>query len=375
MPEQHVPLLRYILRAERRRCVRKLIQKTLQATQELDEESEASAEEAKGTLAESETDSETEEETEEKQLSHVEMMWCAEQPARSRKASAREADPVADSALGVDSGVKAVGLKSLLDAFEADSDDDRRSRSQRKRQASSLPAGGLCVFEGAEGADASSAVLDFCSVNAAQQILVGMHPRKDRKTEQAERGAKRESKFSRVKVNEEGKIVIEEEEEGVEDEKGKSSNSSSGGKKNLSCLAARRAALREMRKRQSRGHILQRSGADFKAKKAKGDLKTKGGVEPYAFVKLNRGVLKEKYRAQAVRVRRTKNRKANSQTDRPLTHTKQTHKLPEGHTTRKHRRADDHSEAKRKVVQFAVLVWSCLQVVADRHRQAEEEVQ
>ncbi|KAL8437407.1 hypothetical protein ACSSS7_001002 [Eimeria intestinalis] len=289
--------------AKARMKIRHLIEKLcrLMATQDIDEESEASAEEAKGALAESETETETEDDGEGKWRGCAETMRRAAQPTRLRKASAREAEPDADSALAIESGVKAGGLKSLLDAFEADSEDERRSRGQRKRQASSVPAGGLCVFEGADGADASSAVLDFCSVSAAQQILVGMQPRKDRRTEQAERGAKRERKFSMVKVNEEGKIVIEEEEEDAQDENGTSGSSSSGGKKNLSCLAARRAALREMRKQQSGGHILQRSGADFKAKKAKGDLKTKGGVEPYAFVKLNRGVLKEKYRAQAVR--------------------------------------------------------------------------
>lgn len=83
--------------------------------------------------------------------------------------------------------------------------------------------------------------------------------------------------------------------------KGKDSNSS---KNNLSCLAARRAALREMRKQQAKGHFVQRSGEEFKARRAKGDRKTKDGLEPYAFVRLNRGILKEKYRAQAVKVRR-----------------------------------------------------------------------
>lgn len=85
---------------------------------------------------------------------------------------------------------------------------------------------------------------------------------------------------------------------------GAKSSSSSNSKANLSCLAARRAALRDLRKKQSGGHFVQRTGEEFKAKKAKGDLKAKAGLEPYAFVKLNRGVLKEKYRAQALRVSR-----------------------------------------------------------------------
>ena len=56
-------------------------------------------------------------------------------------------------------------------------------------------------------------MLDFCGVSAAQQILVGMQPRKDRRTEKAERGEKRETKFDRLKMNQEGKIIIEEDEE------------------------------------------------------------------------------------------------------------------------------------------------------------------
>ena len=81
-----------------------------------------------------------------------------------------------------------------------------------------------------------------------------------------------------------------------------SSSSSSSSKVTLSSLAARRAALREQRKQQRGGHYTERSGLEFKAKKAKGDVKKKSGVDPYAYIKLNRGILKEKYRAQAVRV-------------------------------------------------------------------------
>lgn len=85
---------------------------------------------------------------------------------------------------------------------------------QRKRQQlQGRGASGLCVFEGADGEEASSAVLDFCGASAAQQILVGMQPAKDRKTAGASRGERREAKFSKVKVNKEGKIVIEEEDE------------------------------------------------------------------------------------------------------------------------------------------------------------------
>lgn len=42
---------------------------------------------------------------------------------------------------------------------------------------------------------------------------MGMQPRKDRRTEKAERGEKRETKFDRLKMNQEGKIIIEEDEE------------------------------------------------------------------------------------------------------------------------------------------------------------------
>ncbi|OEH76144.1 hypothetical protein cyc_04214 [Cyclospora cayetanensis] len=329
MPEQHIPLLRYILRSERRRTIRRLIQQTLKGTADSADESEGSEEE-RGGGEESETDADSEDD-----------VAVDEKVAPPRKAKARGEELRVESR-----GVEAVGIKSLLDAFEEESENERRSR--RKRQSTGASSSGnLCIFEDGDGADASSAVLDFCGVSAAQQILVGMQPRKDRKTENAGRGAKRERKFSQVKVNEDGKIVIEDEEENDGQETqgkqaemmvgllelrpqrapsgalllaapGLSSAASSpaaaksnnpdrspattGKRVTLSCLAARRAALREMRKKQSGGHFVQRSGEEFKAKRAQGDLKLKAGMDPYAFVKLNRGVLKEKYRAQAVRV-------------------------------------------------------------------------
>lgn len=69
------------------------------------------------------------------------------------------------------------------------------------------------MFEGFEGSTASLGVLDFCGRSAAQQILLRSHPTKDRKTEAAGRGETRENRFESVKVNGDGKIVIEEGEE------------------------------------------------------------------------------------------------------------------------------------------------------------------
>ena len=80
------------------------------------------------------------------------------------------------------------------------------------------------MFEGGEGRGAASAVLDFCSASAAQQILVGMQPSKDRKTDRAQRGQTREQKFSRVKFSEDGKILIEEDEDEDQQPQGKQGN-------------------------------------------------------------------------------------------------------------------------------------------------------
>ncbi|CDJ27714.1 uncharacterized protein EMH_0092020 [Eimeria mitis] len=305
MPEEHIPLLRHLLRSERRRTIRRLIHQTLKGAEESGEESEESVEGRRG-QEESETDEDTDDEEGEGEL-----------PPRHQKRAGGDDPQVRDN------GVEAVGLKSLLDAFEEESDNERKSR--RKRH--SVPSSGqsLSVFEAADGVDATSAVLDFCGVSAARQILVGMQPQKDRKTHAAARGIKRETKFSLLPLDETGKIIIQEEEEEeqptepaakfhIGKDTGRSNrrkdlkataaakpSSSSSTKPSLSSLAARRAALKEKRKQQRGGHFTERSGAEFKARKAKGDVKKKAGVDPYAYIKLNRGILKEKYRAQALR--------------------------------------------------------------------------
>ncbi|CDJ44919.1 hypothetical protein ETH_00033935, partial [Eimeria tenella] len=184
MPEEHMPLLRHLLRTERRRTVRRLIRQTLKDTGESEDESEDSKEERKG-FTDSETEQEEEEEEKEKEkeerIEHV-------------------------------GGPEAVGLKSLLDAFEEDSEDDRRGRRKR-RAAAAAAATGLSVFESAGGDDPTDLLLDFCCSSAAQQILAAQQPRKDRRTAAAAKGQKRELKFSQLKLNSEGKILLSEEEE------------------------------------------------------------------------------------------------------------------------------------------------------------------
>ena len=90
---------------------------------------------------------------------------------------------------------------------------------QRKRSSVAVGGSSLSVFEEGDGCDASSAVLDFCGVSAAQQVLVGLQPRKDRKTDKAARGIKRQTKFSSLPLDDSGKIIIPEDEEEEDEEK------------------------------------------------------------------------------------------------------------------------------------------------------------
>lgn len=76
----------------------------------------------------------------------------------------------------------------------------------------------------------------------------------------------------------------------------------SGSRPTLSCLAARRAAKKAAKPSKTQGHIIQRSGEEFRSKKAQGDVKRNSKVEPFAYIRLNRTMLREKHRPQALQV-------------------------------------------------------------------------
>ncbi|PFH34586.1 hypothetical protein BESB_066190 [Besnoitia besnoiti] len=341
-PQEHLPLLRHLQRSVRKQQLRELlVNRALQEGLSWDELSfkhgageETEARGKKGKRKENDAFSKMMEEDEEDDEDDEDDASAAKKAAlRKRRAESQAADDEENEDHEKSQKKTSPSLmQQLLDAFEEEDDSDDEGRRNKKRKRSraagdSANQNDVMLLEDSAG----ELPLDFYSPAAAHRVLLSQPLTKHRRRILSE-GER--SKVSNLTWNEEGRLVIPEEEDDEEDDKdagftiGKASSTPGGkrglsitgktpplsslakkgglqkeagaSRKNLSCLAARREAMKSAKQERRRGHFVQKSGDEFKAKKAKGDVKQNNKVEPFAYIRLNRVMLREKHRPQAL---------------------------------------------------------------------------
>lgn len=199
-------------------------------------------------------------------------------------------------------------VQALLDAWEAESDGEENpgrkgSKIKRKRDVTETST---WIQEDA------NAPLDFMSESAARSVLTTRGPQSKRQRGDVVGPSGAENKADALRrvglcFSEDGRLVVNEEEEEQADadveQKKLSLNADAIKDKGLSTLAKQREmrAKAKAKAKLARG-VHQIKGLDaFKPKKgSQGDNKKKGQkLDPYAYVRLNPKVLKEKFRAKA----------------------------------------------------------------------------
>eukprot|EP00928_Gymnodinium_smaydae_P040303 TRINITY_DN27349_c0_g5_i1.p1 TRINITY_DN27349_c0_g5~~TRINITY_DN27349_c0_g5_i1.p1 ORF type:complete len:1381 (+),score=350.47 TRINITY_DN27349_c0_g5_i1:88-4230(+) len=216
-------------------------------------------------------------------------------------------------------------VQSLLDAWEAESDGEDGGRKRRQGQRS----GGKRKHEAVETStwihEDSNIPLDFMSADAAHSVLTVRPPQMKRQRGEEVGPAGAQNKVdalrrSGLKFSDDGRLVVEETKEdgdGEEDEdKPKKFNlgttsaagTTTGGRpRALSKLAAQRAAralAKAKAKAERRGTHAVRGLENYRPgkKNADGDAKRKGQkLEPFAYVRLNPKVAKEKFKDKATK--------------------------------------------------------------------------
>jgi len=200
-------------------------------------------------------------------------------------------------------------VQALLDAWEEEDDDEdgskKGARSKRKRNE---VAASTWIQEDQD------VPIDFMSADAAHSVLTVRAPPSKRRRGVEVGGAGAENKVdmlrrSGLRFSEDGRLVVDEAVEPEKDEDSKTGKFNIGAEsqkpKALSQLAAQRArraqAKAKARIARKGSHIIK--GLDtYKPgkKKAQGDAKRKGSkLEPFAYVRLNPKVTKEKYKSKA----------------------------------------------------------------------------
>jgi len=202
-------------------------------------------------------------------------------------------------------------VQALLDAWEEESDGEGGEKGGGKRKAKrkrgEVSAASTWITEDQE------VPVDFMSADAAHSVLtVRAPPSKRRKgTEVGNAGAENKIdslRRSGLRFAEDGRLVVDEEK--VEEEEDRKSGKFNLGTdtqtkpKALSQLAAQRRARAEAKARaqsaRKGSHIVK--GLDtFRPgkKKAQGDARRKSKFEPYAYIRLNPKVTKEKFKSKA----------------------------------------------------------------------------
>ncbi|EPR61641.1 NUC173 domain protein [Toxoplasma gondii GAB2-2007-GAL-DOM2] len=347
-PSEHLPLLRHLQKSVRKQQLRELlVNKALQEGLSWDElvfkpgddgeDENKNAGRRQGKKENNAFSKMMEEDDEEDEDDEDRPSAAKKAAARKRGANAElqgEEEEVAEEQTeNKDGSTSFSAMTQLLDAFEEEDDSDtegRRNRNRKRRRATSgdqAMESDVMLLED----NAGELPLDFCSPAAAHRIILNQPLSKHRRrlTTEVERKT-----VANLTWNEEGRLVIPEDEDEESDkdpgftigkvssvskrsaarrvEGGSKSSSTSllaknrkapetgGQRKNLSCLAARRAAMKTAKKERRRGHFVQKSGDEFKAKKARGDVKQNNKVEPFAYIRLNRVMLREKHRPQAL---------------------------------------------------------------------------
>ncbi|CBZ52405.1 conserved hypothetical protein [Neospora caninum Liverpool] len=344
-PSEHLPLLRHLQKSVRKQQLRELlVNKALHEGLSWDEldfkhgiDDENEHTNGRGKRGKKENDAfseimdEDDEEDEDDEDRPLSGKKAAARKRRANTQSLGEEDEEVEDTEKKDSATSFSPMKQLLDAFEEEDDSDtegRRNRNRKRTRATSGDASteGVMLLEDSAG----ELPLDFCSAAAAHRVILNQPLAKHRRRilPEAER-----NKVANLTWNEEGRLVIPENEDEEDDRDpgftiGKVSSAAAGPnagrgaekkssspsalaknrkvaqqgvqRKNLSCLAARREAMKSAREERRRGHFVQKSGDEFKAKKARGDVKQNNKVEPFAYIRLNRVMLREKHRPQAL---------------------------------------------------------------------------
>ncbi|PHJ25496.1 nuc173 domain protein [Cystoisospora suis] len=348
-PSEHLPLFRYLERSIRKQQLRSLlVTKALQeglSWDELDfggrEDRSGRKNDGRGSSAGEKNDErgrkgdnfdEMMKEDDEEDEEEEELQRESKSRKQRRREEEVETEPEEESAAEerkLDRRLASSHVQQLLDAFEEEDDDEvaggrRRKRKQRSNDRGSATSGDVLVLEDGDG----ELPLDFLSPAAAQRVIVNNPLCKHRRRIVGDTDG--DEQVPRLRWNCDGRLVIPEDEDEATESRGcftigKASGAAAAGvrrpgsaattlehkhlagksvkvgnRPTLSCLAARRAAQKAVKPSKTQGHIIQRSGEEFRSKKAKGDVKRNNKVEPFAYVRLNRTMLREKHRPQAL---------------------------------------------------------------------------
>jgi len=206
-------------------------------------------------------------------------------------------------------------MQSLLDAWEAESDEEGANSSRKgKRKRGEVGASSTWIHEDA------NVPLDFMSADAAHSVLTTRPPQRKRIRAEAEGPAGAENRADALRRHglrfaDDGRLVVD---DTVEEGKGSDEDDDDEGKqgkfnvgvagkepKALSKLAELRAKKLQNKAKmriERKGHLVK--GLDeYKPGKTKaaGDAKRKGkSLNPFAYVRLNPKVTKEKFRKDSM---------------------------------------------------------------------------
>jgi len=205
-------------------------------------------------------------------------------------------------------------MQALLDAWEAESEGEGEGgggrKGKRKRQEVSSST---WIHEDA------NAPLDFMSADAAHSVLTVRPPQMKRQKAQMDSATGAENRADALRRHglrfaEDGRLVIDESVEAAdkdddedEDGKGKAFNHGTVSKdlkplSKLAALRASRARAKAKARMEKRGTHIVKGLDSFKpgSKKASGDAMRKGTkLNPFAYVRLNPKITKEKFRSKA----------------------------------------------------------------------------
>lgn len=247
----------------------------------------------------------------------------ADEAPTGRKRRVRPAPGAVASKEPPTSGVMAhEQVQTLLDAWEAESDNEEGGKKRHGRRGGDLTGGGKRKRGEVEATtwihEEKDVPLDFMSADAAHSVVTSRPaPQKRSRGNEADATNKTDAlRRSGLTFANDGRLVVADtEDDGKEDGKdeeegGKFSIGTHGGprrpKAALSLLAGRRRAHAEAKAqaRAEKRNAHQVKGLDIYAptkKNAEGDAKRKGSkLQPYAYVRLNPKVTKEKFRNKAI---------------------------------------------------------------------------
>jgi len=201
-------------------------------------------------------------------------------------------------------------MQSLLDAWEAESDGEGEGTRKGKRKRGEV-ASSTWIHEDA------NMPLDFMSADAAHSVLTVRPPQLKRRRGEVEGPAGAENRTDQLRRHglrfaEDGRLVVDDTVETVgkddsEDEEGAEKKFNVGTSKEpkalsrLAQMRASRARAKAMVRAERRGGHILKGLDEYKpgTKKAAGDASRKSSLKPFAYVRLNPKVTKEKFRSKA----------------------------------------------------------------------------